>query len=295
MSPVVHAAGLGKRYGKQWALKDIDLAIARGEILGFIGPNGAGKTTLLSLLCGLSRPSEGTIEIRPEVRIGLVSDQCGFISHLSGRRNLELLAQIQARRPAKGVDGCLEAVKLDPADRRPVEAYSLGMKQRLLIAQALLVEPDLLLLDEPTNGLDPDGIVLLRKLLAGLAEAGVAILLASHLLTEVERLCKRVLFVNHGKILREMDRSAEGPADLHVVFANRDDLERFRRHASYSILEATDGGEGGDGGERPRIRLAPEVDMLELLAFLVEQRIAVEEVARRRPSLEDAFLTLLRR
>lgn len=294
MSPVVKTVGLGKRYGKRWALRDVHLAIDRGEILGFIGPNGAGKTTLLALLCGLSRPSEGAIEIGPDVRIGLVSDQCGFIPHLSGRRNLELLAQIQARRAASGVTGCLEAVRLDPSDRRPVEAYSLGMRQRLLIAQALLVEPELLLLDEPTNGLDPDGIVLLRELLAGLSGAGVAVLLASHLLTEVERLCERVLFVNHGKVLRELDRREEGPADIHVVFSSRDDFERFRRHGAYSILAIDEGGDAVGGRDRPGVRLAPEVDMMDLMELLVKERIAADEVARRRPSLEDAFLSLLR-
>jgi ABC-type multidrug transport system ATPase subunit len=293
MSFVVKTHGLGKRYKKQWALRDIHLSIAPGEILGFIGPNGAGKTTLISLLCGLARPSEGTVELRPGARVGLVSDQGGFIPHLSGRRNLELLAQIQGRQPPIGITGCLEAVKLDPADKRPVEAYSLGMRQRLMIAQALLVEPDLLLLDEPTNGLDPDGIVLLRKLLSGLLGQGVAILLASHLLTEVERLCKRVLFVQQGRILKELDRHENGPAEIRVTFAGRGDFDRFLAHGRYSPLRKEQGGDESDGHENPRVHLAPDVDMMELLAFLVEQHIAVDEVGRRRASLEDAFLGLL--
>jgi ABC-type multidrug transport system ATPase subunit len=288
MTNVVKTTGLGKRYKKQWALQEIDLSIAEGEILGFIGPNGAGKTTLLSILCGFVRPSAGTVELAPSTRIGLVSDRCGFVPHLSGKKNLELLAAVQRREPPSGVVGCLRAVELDPADKRPVEAYSLGMRQRLMIAQALLVDPGLLLLDEPTNGLDPDGIVLLRRLLLELSERGVAILLASHLLTEVERLCRRVVFVNRGKILQEIHLSAASLPEVRVAFATRADLERFRDRAPFSWSEV-------ERSERdhPEVRLGAGVDMKSLLAFLVKEDIAVEEIRKPRPSLEDAFLALL--
>ena len=247
MTAVVQTSKLGKQYGKRWALENLDLTINKGEIVGFIGPNGAGKTTLISLLAGLMRPSSGTVHVATD-RVGIVSDRFGCIPHLSGRANLELLADIQNRQPAEGIAGCLSAVGLDPKDKRPVKSYSLGMQQRLMIAQAMLVEPELLLLDEPTNGLDPEGIVLLRNWLQALASKGVAIFLASHLLTEVEKLCRRVLLVNHGKVLKEIQLENTGTPDIGIVFSTKRDYENFRELGAYAFVDVE-----ADKSEQPRI------------------------------------------
>jgi ABC-type multidrug transport system ATPase subunit len=288
MTAVVQTKDLGKRYGKRWALENIQLTIEKGEIVGFIGPNGAGKTTLISLLAGLMRPTTGTVHVGTD-RVGIVSDRFGCIPHLSGRANLELLADIQNRQPAGGIAKCLSAVGLDPNDKRPVKSYSLGMQQRLMIAQAMIVEPELLLLDEPTNGLDPEGIVLLRKWLLELSEKGVAIFLASHLLTEVEKLCRRVILVNHGKILKEFRLDDTRTPDVGIVFASRRDYEKFRELEAYAIIDVD-----ADKPDQPRIRIPGVDDLLPLMERIVTERIAVEEIGRQRISLERAFLELLK-
>ncbi len=288
MTAVVHTKDLGKRYGKRAALDGIDLTIEKGEIIGFIGPNGAGKSTLISILAGLMRPTSGTFHIATN-RIAVISDRFGCIPHLSGLANLELLADIQNHRPATGIAHCLSAVGLDPKDKRPIKAYSLGMQQRLMIAQAMLVEPELLLLDEPTNGLDPEGIVLLRKWLLELSEKGVAIFLASHLLTEVEKLCRRVILVNHGKILKTISLEESGTPDVGIVFSGRADYEKFKALGAYEFVDVDEG-----KPEHPRIRIANVVDLMALIERIVAERIVVEEIGRQRISLERAFLELFK-
>lgn len=288
MTVVVQTSKLGKQYGKRWALENLDLTLTKGEIVGFIGPNGAGKTTLISLLAGLMQPTTGTVKVHTQ-RVAIVSDRLGCIPHLSGLANLELLADIQNRQPAEGISHCLTAVGLDPKDKRPVKSYSLGMQQRLMIAQAKLVEPELLLLDEPTNGLDPEGIVLLRNWLQDLAHNGVAIFLASHLLTEIEKLCKRVLFVNHGKVLKEISLVKTGTPDIEIVFSTRYDYEDFRKLEAYAFVDVDP-----EKTLRPRIRIPGVEDIQPLLELIVHNRIAIEEIGRHRISLERAFLELLK-
>lgn len=288
MTAVVRTENLGKHYGKRAALDGISLTIEQGEILGFIGPNGAGKSTLVSILAGLMRPTSGTVHVATD-RIAVISDRFGCIPHLSGLANLELLADIQNHRPASGVAHCLTAVGLDPNDKRPIKAYSLGMQQRLMMAQAMLVEPELLLLDEPTNGLDPEGIVLLRKWLLELSDKGVAVFLASHLLTEVEKLCNRVILVNHGKILKEISLQETGTPDVGIVFSSRGDYEKFKALGLHDFVDVAEG-----KPEQPRIRISNVVDLMALMERIVAERIVVEEIGRQGISLERAFLELFK-
>lgn len=288
MTTIVRVEKLGKQYGKRWALENLDLTIAKGEVVGFIGPNGAGKSTLISLLAGLMRPTTGTLHIATE-RVGIVSDRFGCIPHLSGLANLELLADIQNRIPVGGVAACLSAVGLDPKDKRPVKAYSLGMQQRLMIAQAMLVEPELILLDEPTNGLDPEGIVLLRAWLQQMAEQGTAVFLASHLLTEIEKLCRRVIFVNQGKVLKEFHLDEPGTPDVGITFSTRHDYEKFVALGAYPFVNVPEG-----KPEQPQVRIANLEQILPLMEKLVAERIDVDEVGKQKLSLERAFLELLK-
>jgi ABC-type multidrug transport system ATPase subunit len=296
-APLASLRKVGKRFGKQWAIRDIDLTLSPGEIVGFIGPNGAGKTTLMRILAGLTAATEGEVTVMGErfggrelytpPGLGVMLEQMGFIPHLSGRGNLELFAKVSRAPSATPIVETLKEVGLDPEDRRAVRAYSLGMRQRLLLAQALMDRPRLLLLDEPTNGLDPAGIVDLRHLLAKIAGEGTAIFLASHLLTEVERICHRVLLVRAGQLLKEVDLRVAGPARVRVVVPSERDVER--------LLDSGLGAErvAGEPGSFAVV-VTPRGRLPDLVREVFERGVEIEEIHREHPSLEREFLTLFR-
>jgi ABC-2 type transport system ATP-binding protein len=295
----VELRGVGKSYGRreQWALRGVDLSFARGEVVGFIGPNGAGKTTLIKLLSGLSRASEGEVwvlgqdltkrAVSPD-GIGLVVEHPAFIPYLSGRKNLELLAGIRKVAGAEDITESLRAVGLDPGDRRPTRAYSLGMRQRLGLAQALMEKPRLLLLDEPTNGLDPQGIIELRGLIRRLAEEGAAVFLASHLLAEVEQVCDRVLLVRDGRVVKELDRRQTETPTLRLVVSGEADLA--------PLLEwARESGTGIEpvGGSPLSVHLTVDRPTPQVVRELVGMGVNVEEISQVQRSLEQEFLDLV--
>ena len=214
-----------KRYGAVTAVRSVDLDVREGDRYGLLGPNGSGKTTLVRMLLGLVYATSGEIEVlgrrmprhAREVlpQIGALVEEPAAYPHLSGRANLTLLdaagpgRRVPARRTRRQrVDEALEQVGLAGVGRRPVKAYSLGMRQRLGLAAALIRRPRLLILDEPGNGLDPRGIRDLRELLAGLNDAGVTVFLSSHLLAEVEQLCTRVGVLDSGRLVLQDDLAA---------------------------------------------------------------------------------------
>ena len=204
---------LSKSYGSRRALDGLDLTVPTGVVYGFLGPNGAGKTTTMRLLTGLLRPDSGTIEMlgRPFSRsdrhrlfdVGALVESPSFYPYLSGRQNLHALASAGAQTPRGRVDEVLEIVGLRDRAGDKVSRYSLGMKQRLGIAGALLGDPRLLLLDEPANGLDPGGIVAMRETLRHLAAIGKTVFVSSHLLAEVQQLADVVGIIAAGRLVRE--------------------------------------------------------------------------------------------
>jgi ABC-2 type transport system ATP-binding protein len=205
--------GLAKRYGSRVALDGLDLRVPEGVVYGFLGPNGAGKTTTMRILTGLIRPDAGQVELlgRPFGRrdrrrlfdVGALIESPAFYPFLSGRENLRALAATGAPVPATRVDELLELVNLRERAGDKVSGYSLGMKQRLGIAAALLSDPRLLLLDEPANGLDPAGIVGMRDTLRALAAAGKTVFVSSHILSEVQQLVDVVGIIARGRLVRE--------------------------------------------------------------------------------------------
>ena len=205
--------GLRKSYGSRLALDGLDLSVPTGVVYGFLGPNGAGKTTTMRLLTGLLHPDSGTIELlgRPFSRgdrkrlfsVGALVESPSFYPYLSGRRNLHALAAAGAPVPKGRIEELLELVGLRDRARDKVAGYSLGMKQRLGIAGALLSDPELLLLDEPANGLDPAGIVAMRETLRRLAAEGKTVFVSSHLLGEVQVLADVVGIIAAGRLVRE--------------------------------------------------------------------------------------------
>jgi ABC-2 type transport system ATP-binding protein len=207
---VIEARNLTKRFGRRTAICGVSLHVARGEVVGFLGPNGAGKTTTLRMVLGLVRPTAGRATVlgrpagRPEVteRIGALIEGPGFYPYLTGEANLRVLARYRGLPAAEAVSA-LERVDLADRGGEKFKSYSLGMKQRLGVAAALMGDPDLIVLDEPTNGLDPAGMADMRALIVDLAQGGRTVLLSSHLLAEVQEICDRVGVINGGRLLSE--------------------------------------------------------------------------------------------
>ena len=209
----VATRGLVKRYGRQPALTGLDMSVPRGRVYGFLGPNGSGKTTTLRLLVGLLRPQAGRMWLLGEpytwrdrqrlFRVGSLIETPAFYPYLSGRDNLRVLAAVGSPTPPARIDEVLDYVGLHDRAASSVNTYSLGMKQRLGVAAALLSDPELLILDEPANGLDPGGMVALRETLRWITAQGKTVLISSHLLSEVEQLADIVGIVDRGRIIRE--------------------------------------------------------------------------------------------
>nr|AHE14863.1 ABC transporter family protein [uncultured bacterium] len=283
---------LTKRYGRVVALDAVDLEVREGDRYGFLGPNGSGKTTLVRLLLGLVYATSGEIEVlghRMPARTRTVLPQLGSLvegpaayPHLSGRRNLALFdaaGRGGGRRTRKRrIEEALEQVGLAGVDSRPVRAYSLGMRQRLGLAAALLRRPRLLILDEPTNGLDPRGIREIRDLLTTLNEAGTTVFLSSHLLSEVEQLCTRVGVVDRGRLVLQ-DELANLRALTGNVLVETPDAPR--------VATLLDGQVTEHDGERLVVR---HPDAAGLNAMLVAQGVRVSAIAAQRRSLEQVVL-----
>jgi ABC-type multidrug transport system ATPase subunit len=220
---MIRTSGLTKTYGSVRAVDGVDLDVREGDVYGFLGANGSGKTTTVRMLLGLVMANEGEAELFGEPmpkssasvlpRVGALVEGPGAYPHLSGRANLALFDAAAGSRIPRAdrrarIGEVLEQVGLDPSDGRPTKTYSLGMKQRLGLASALLRRPPLLVLDEPTNGLDPQGIRDIRELLLGLNRSGTTIFLSSHLLAEVEQMSTRVGVLDRGRLVLQEDMSA---------------------------------------------------------------------------------------
>ena len=281
---------LTKRYGHLIAVDKVSLTVRPGEVYGFLGPNGAGKTTTLRMLLGLVRPSSGTIRLLGKGigqslgDVGALIEGPAFYPYLSGRENLRVLARY-AGCPAGRIDIVLDLVDLTDRAGDRYGTYSLGMKQRLGVAAALLKDPKLLILDEPTNGLDPAGMADMRRLIRRLGAAGKTVLLSSHMLGEVQQICDRVGVVSGGRLIAESTvAELRGGARLRVV---ADPIEEAAARVRALV-----------GQDRVRIEDgALELDIEAgkaawINAELVSAGIDVSELGVRERELEDVFLEL---
>ena len=293
----LHTENLTKRFGARTAVDRLTIRVERGDIYGFLGPNGAGKSTTLRMLLGLVRPTSGAIKfpvrasdweyLRARSRIGAIIETPAFYENFSARRNLQLLASLSGGVQKKRVEEVLEIVDLRGRAQDPVKVYSLGMRQRLGIAQALLPTPELIILDEPTNGLDPQGIHETRNLIRRLRdEFKLTVLLSSHLLTEIEQLCNRVGIIQEGRLLYEGGPEAlVAPTSLYKVRVDNvaGAFDLLKREPGVTVSR--------NGASFLRIDADAE-HIAAVNTLLVGNGIKVYELSPAQETLEEAFLRL---
>ncbi|MFD2369273.1 ABC transporter ATP-binding protein [Brevibacillus sp. GCM10020057] len=299
--PVLSVKGLRKKIGKKPIIHDITFDVFPGEVFGFLGPNGAGKTTTIRMLVGLAAADGGEIKIGgisllerfPEAisQVGCIVENPELYKFMTGRENLEHFARMSGGITPERIEEIARFVDLERAIDDKVKTYSLGMRQRLGIAQALLHRPKILILDEPTNGLDPAGIREMRQFIRRLAEEeGLAVFISSHLLSEIEMMCDRVAIINQGKVIsvghvRELMEQFADQVDWTIQPAFlRDAMEVLSRHEA--VTEVWEAGED-------RLKCRMNVDRVsEVNQSLVRAGIPVTGIATRTVTLEDLFLIL---
>ncbi|MFZ0382622.1 MAG: ATP-binding cassette domain-containing protein [Solirubrobacteraceae bacterium] len=295
----VQATGLVKRFGATTAVDGLDLVIETGEVRGLLGPNGAGKTTLLRMLLGLIRPDAGAVELLGrkldhlggDVLDGVAGfvEEPGFYPYLSGRANLRLLAKLDGRRDvAEEIDDALGRVELGSRAGDRVSGYSTGMRQRLGLAAALLRRPRLLLLDEPTSGLDPAGARAVAKLVRELSADGVAVLLSSHQIGELENVCDSYTVLRHGRVVwngTAAELEAQAPDSAYALFTS-DDAQALELGGRVAGIRIQRGSRGG------LVVAARVEEMDELVAGLADAHILIRRLELVVSPLESMFFAL---
>ncbi|MBW4082948.1 ABC transporter ATP-binding protein [Paenibacillus sp. S150] len=307
---VLSVDGVRKRIGRKWIIDDVTFDVREGEIFGFLGPNGAGKTTTIRMLVDLIRPSEGKITVcgynvnrEPEKAlqyVGSIVENPEVYTYLTGWENLQHFARMQPGVDKARIAEVVDIVRLDQRIHDKVSTYSLGMRQRLGIAQALLGRPRLLILDEPTNGLDPKGIKELREFIRRLADEGLAVFVSSHLLSEIQLLCDRVAIISKGRVLAVGGVSDLVARNSPYVLWELEPLSWARKilggRPDISLLEldevTLDDSIIAGMGANSLITVMEEDLIPEIVAVLVADEVEVRAVHKINPTLEQLFLKL---
>ncbi|SFS58683.1 ABC transporter ATP-binding protein [Paenibacillus sp. 453mf] len=306
---VLSVEHLKKRIKKKWIIKDVSFEVHAGEVFGFLGPNGAGKTTTIRMLVDLIKPTDGVVKVcgypvhrQPEQAlkyVGSIVENPEMYSYLTGFENLEHFARMQPGITEERINEVAEIVGLDQRIHEKVSTYSLGMRQRLGIAQALLGDPKLLILDEPTNGLDPKGIKELRAFIRKLADEGLAVFVSSHLLSEIQLMCDRVAIISNGEILTvgKVDELIEDHSNITIWHLSPKD-EGVRWLLSHPQVRALEDASMLDDtltaslGNNAIITEMPEGLIPDLVRTMVRAGIKVEGVQKVNPTLEQLFLKM---
>ncbi|MEI7508047.1 MAG: ATP-binding cassette domain-containing protein [Flavobacterium sp.] len=294
METILSIKNLNKRYGRLQAVKNVSLDIKKGNVYGILGPNGSGKSTTLGIVLNVVNKTsgayswfEGTVETHEALKkVGAIIERPNFYPYMTAKENLELVCKIKGISFAKVLEK-LEVVGLMERKDSKFSTFSLGMKQRLAIASALLNDPEILILDEPTNGLDPQGIHQIRDIIRYIASQGTTILLASHLLDEVEKVCSHVLVLRKGEILYSgtVEEMSSGNGYLELQSNNNNLLQEKLK--SYPAIEKIIQEEG-----KVLIYSKQEIDASSLNKYLADNDIYLSHLTKRKNSLEEQFLEL---
>lgn len=296
MNKVLEITQLTKKFGSFTAVNDVTFSVEKGNVYGLLGPNGSGKSTTLGMILNVINPTAGSWKWFGKEqdndslkKIGAIIESPKFYPYLSAQKNLEIVADIKEANYAK-IDEKLELVGLLSRKKDKFQQYSLGMKQRLAIAAALLNDPEVLILDEPTNGLDPQGIIQIRELIIKIAQQGTTIILASHLLDEVEKVCSHVVVLNQGKMLYagSVDQMNSSFGSIEVAAQNMESLEYTLKTFSF-VSKVT------KENNKLLAVLAEEKEPAEINKMLYEQGIVVNHLVKRKESLEQQFFQLIQK
>ncbi|MED3571169.1 ABC transporter ATP-binding protein [Cytobacillus praedii] len=293
---IIETNQLTKKFSKRYAVENIDLKIKKGEIYGFLGPNGAGKTTTIRMLLGLAKPTKGSIHIfgkdmkREKLnvlkRVGSLVEYPSYYGHLNAYENLDAL-RILLDAPKSRINEVLSIVRLSNEAKRPVKGFSLGMKQRLGIAAALLGNPELLILDEPTNGLDPSGILEIRELIKSMPkEHGITILVSSHLLSEMDQMATQVGIISKGKMIFQDSIEALRQRAQSKIAIKVDQTEQAWR------MLLSKGRQAEMDNNQIYLPHTSDEEISTVIGDLVHDHFSVYRVQEEKKSLEDIFLEL---
>lgn len=297
VATIIKTQGLCKQYGKTLRVKDLDLSVPEGAVYGFLGPNGAGKSTTLKLILGLVKPTDGKIEVFGKEmsshnrlailkNVGSLIESPSYYSHLTAEENLKI-AQTLRRVPEKDIKRVLSIVRLDNTKGKPVGQFSLGMKQRLGLACALLGNPKLLILDEPTNGLDPAGIQEMRELICSLPQQfGMTVVVSSHLLSEIDQIATNVGIISQGELVfQDKLPTLHERSQAHLALRAIDNVTATQVMQSMGIhCEFKDG--------YIVLPHMPDHLLAKMTHILSEHAVGIVRIEERRKSLEDIFLEL---
>lgn len=294
METILSIKNLYKRYGKLQAVKDVSLEIQKGNVYGILGPNGSGKSTTLGIVLNVVNKTSGeyrwfggTLQTHEALkRVGAIIERPNFYPYMTAQENLELVCKIKGINYSK-VQEKLEIVGLIERKDSKFNTFSLGMKQRLAIASALLNDPEILILDEPTNGLDPQGIHQIRDIIKLIASQGTTILLASHLLDEVEKVCSHVLVLRKGEILYTGTVEGMSSGNGYIELQTTDNVALIEALEHYPNIEKIKEEDG-----KVLLYSKSEIDPSLLNKFLADKSIYLNHLAKRKNSLEEQFLEL---
>ena len=294
METILSIKNLNKRYGKLQAVKNVSLEIKKGNVYGILGPNGSGKSTTLGIVLNVVNKTSGeyswfggTVQTHEALKkVGAIIERPNFYPYMTAKENLELVCKIKGISFSK-VQEKLEVVGLMDRKDSKFSAFSLGMKQRLAIASALLNDPEILILDEPTNGLDPQGIHQIRDIIRFIASQGTTILLASHLLDEVEKVCSHVLVLQKGEILYSGTVEGMSSNNGYIELQSDDNTLLIETLKLYPSIEKVIEEEG-----KVLVYSKENIDPAVLNKFLYEHKIYLNHLTKRKNSLEEQFLQL---
>lgn len=288
MTKILELEKISKEFNNQKALDKVSFTLSKGEIVGLVGPNGAGKTTLMRIIVGLTKKYEGKVKFQGERSIGCVIETPSFYPYMTGFENLKYFAELNGVHDKQKVLKTAELLGLSDALKKKVKGYSLGMRQRLGIAQALLSDPELLILDEPTNGLDPTGIHELREYIKNIAkERNITVLISSHILSELEKLCNKAIIIKNGAIIDTIDLTKDkATAVSEVAIEVEDTLETSKvlRANNITVKKLEDS----------KVYVDADKDFIPvIMELLVKNHIKFYSVKEEVKTLEDTFLDLM--